>query len=341
MMWQIKLLSHILQQCTNSGYINSFPGTLPVSLSRKMLLRHLPYGYLVSLKADGERAFLFIVQDKQTIFHATLLHRDLQLQVLMQNYTDLEKHHTVTVFDVEVLQDCLLVFDTLVFASHSLVSDDYLFRIECAKRWTHEYRSESVVAISKAMLWTDPSLSAFTPASKFGTNCVVLSAKWHIFVKPVFYTHGLAKMWTYYSAVPSIQKEGLIFTRLLQSYTPFRSNVHSVLKWKVYDRISCDFKCVQTLCSPVLAESDVPDQYRPQQGNTYLMVVDDSKELVWCKANCALTDVIGEFVFRDSAWHMVKQRADKVHANSKETVENTVRNMQENITFQDLCASLV
>jgi hypothetical protein len=83
------MLSVLTSVYDASPTFRKVPFSHPVSLSRSSL-KWLPYGYVMSPKADGTRAMLWLVIHNHQIRHAWLLYRDTSARVLVVNNDTVE-----------------------------------------------------------------------------------------------------------------------------------------------------------------------------------------------------------------------------------------------------------
>ena len=75
------ILTKIFQSYPQVNVIRSNPATLPTVLTRELLLSDVQFGYVCAIKADGDRALLFII-DIGDVKHIFLYDRKNNVTIL-------------------------------------------------------------------------------------------------------------------------------------------------------------------------------------------------------------------------------------------------------------------
>jgi hypothetical protein len=328
-----KVLSELFSMDIQPG---KFPGCLPVDVDRTIVSK-LALGYVCSLKADGERAFLFLQGN-----HAWFYHRTGQIQWIHQPLDEEEENGPITLFDVEVIQDDIYLFDTLMYKSRNLLRADYLQRVELARKWCKENGAPK------------PSISSKTHhriPSRF-PDCTVFLGTYKVQAKAVFPTHALQHM---ASEAGPMAQDGLIFTQLRSAYLPYRTSLVQVLKWKPPSHLTIDVHITTWEPRPMKFPQDLPDPFRFDSSSTrrhpnyVFWVMNDSKTLV------PLTTFSGklpspllpggqsniyETSWNNHDWEVIKRRGDKRVPNALFTVLATLRLVLDPIQHTTLVEAL-
>ena len=324
--------------------IKGHPGALPVSLGRTDVTQHLPKGYVVSPKADGQRVFLIFDQDIMIVYG-----RDESVGLVACTLPALSRTDTQSffertdpvvtsvdtssfngfVFDAEFIESSktLWVFDTLLFNGRSSVGQCYLTRIELANLFVYHYGDKTGAMRSAT------EVPSQYPPSRF---CID-DGRWTMHVKPVHLAHHAQKVWADSSEQP-VPCDGLIFTRLRARYEPFRSAPTSVFKWKPTHTL--DFRLVvRTTASRPVAVAGVLRLYQTRNGSSALLASgsDGVEQVVaFLDSAVAADGRVWECEWRDGAWHVLKPRVDKSTPNTLDTVASTVQHIHEAVTIHEL-----
>jgi hypothetical protein len=354
-MFEHGVLTKLLFQNNRVNVIRSFPGTLPVSLSRHALTNVLPFGYVFSIKADGYRSFLILLQDFATgLKHVYLYKRDESITVVhsdikesdsiedLQELMALPSMH-LTILDVEVLDSQLLVFDVLCLNNQNVVNMSYERRHASIVKWIEKSEASEVADKKTSSAWLP--LSSLTMESIHTMRI----GKYDVFAKPIFATRDFTKVWASYCKSLG-ELEGVIFYRLLKMYSPFRCDDTAVLKWKVLGRITLDFLVDSRVPLPgstvtLSTVFGVSETFTTQtKGNVILISTPLGSQspmrvaygFVPSHQMEAVDQKIAEFVFVEGVWQFHMLRADKKKPNNIATVVATIKNIEENISDSDL-----
>lgn len=304
--------------------INSFPGNLPVALHKDKLFS-LAFGYICALKADGERVFLYIANNK-----AFIVNRNVHIQYIgtcLNQDKDL-----IYLFDAEYISDknLLLLFDTLTFQSKNTTGLHILQRVELLRMFTSAFGT-----ISK-----EEKDTSWQCKSQFNT-CFITITNIIAKPKPIFPFHQLKKVLSNHTPT-DYPIDGIIFTRELCGYSPFCADEESILKWKQTHTL--DFLIVfndktnnenkkNILCAPSF--------FQEQDGNVILYcVMEDNHLKPFSFATLHLLhikdNIIGEFEWFENKWKFIKARDDKKQPNVWKTISSTLELIQFPITVEHL-----
>lgn len=332
--------------------IRKFPGALPTTTTQKnKILLH--YGFLATLKADGDRCFAIVNND------VLILHRrDGAITTF-----SLPTSFKLFVFDCEyvVSSNLLLIFDTLIYAEHaahrlsleqrSELANHFLSRI-VPKDQRHVY-ANSIVDL--------PEVVSPIPTS----YCAKVT--WHIANggpkvqnKPWYDFHDAAKLWEYRQMVP-YATDGVIFNRLLCTYSPFSENPEAAFKWKptvtidfcmvvitdpTHDNLECDRDVV---CAVDDADRDhMTDFLHPsdeRRANYRLFTCNEHSEFL-CVSRIHLHEdtqrehhrKVGEFYWDKTKrrWRLERVRHDKQLPNNFTTTLSSLHSILDNLQIDDL-----
>lgn len=332
--------------------LTSFPGNLPVSLERKMV-EQIAFGYLFTLKADGLERIFIIVLEEGKVF---IVNRQLQMtfigEIKLQCF-----HDKWFLFDAELVHvdgdNKLLIFDTLIFRSLSVLQEEIATRYELAKFFLAHIVSDSRPEPLNALHeWSIHSSCEF--------HEVHMVPNWQIRVKPLWTHNHLAEVWAN-QKLAEYPVDGLIFVRRLCSYEPFRCNPDSLIKWKPVHTI--DF--VLLAFAPDLYPLNLDKTkellcFRRTEGDALLCLPGPTKAPVWLSAiwtqsstqspmqsstqssmqsksppNSLLGKIV-ECAWKNDEWCIQRIRTDKDTANSQETVLRTLASILDHIELQDI-----
>ena len=298
-----KQIQYILNELFQLN-ISKFPGCMPVSIERTHLLQTLPFGYVASHKADGERVFLFVFGNGTIC----ILRRDMSITTSICTKF---KSDFFYVFDGELLQNNrLLIFDTLIYESIPVIQYSYLTRIEYGRLFCASLSVEKTTRIPYEL----PSRITYHP------TCLL--SIFMIEPKPVFTLANIRHVTS--STFPI---DGFIFTQLHERYCCFRSNKRAILKYKERKDMTIDFLIITTTDSVGLYVVDTTGQ-QVWFANMSAGYNNMSSMEIW---ECTLTTI---------GWIPYRRRYDKSVPNSIETAYATMKNIEENITEQELFVSI-
>lgn len=320
-----------------------FPGTLPISLDRKSI--PLLYGfskvthseYTLSYKADGYnggRYFLGFLEFNSSPL-VFIVDRNFSITYL----TVFSVHHDAfkgTLFDIEILRthdgkDLILIFDTLCVHGNSVQEKYYPIRMDVARAFLNLLPETKKISCDK-------DTHSFTYSSNFKDSISTFSDKYHIKVKKLYYPQALPFMTgTIYP------DDGRIWTSTTTPYSVFRSNPHSILKWKPQHEITIDFylHTKQTTDWKLPSQFHISPKFRSQHGNYYLYTQQNRTFFLIAKLLLDSKTESGIYEFSwNSQWVLKQRRFDKSKPNQLETVVRTIENIEENITLEELCSYL-
>jgi hypothetical protein len=300
-----------------------FPGCLPVDVTYYNLIG-LSYGYVMSYKADGDRAFLF-----QQGRHCWLYHRSGKIECLSPPIQS--ENSPVTLFDCEVMTGTnrIFLFDTLMYSSRNILRTDYLQRLELSRKWC---QGGTVNAIQTKHI---------VPTRYLDTTIQI--GKYQIMSKPVYPTTSLSKL-----VATTFAQDGLIFTQLRSAYLPYRSSMVQVLKWKPPSHLTIDVHFTYWDTRRIRFHPDIPLSFHPDNNKEpphYTMsVLNDSKVLVPfslyvhqlpvpLSTNCPIYEVGWT---ESSGWFILKHRKDKRSPNALSTALATLQLIEAPVHHSDL-----
>jgi hypothetical protein len=275
---------------------SKFPGNMPVSITREILYKTLPFGYVATLKADGDRIWMFVYPTE-----LVLVHRNMNITLLPCTVLELQHFH---VFDCELLGDRILLFDTLVYDGIRTLAYGYLQRCEYARLFCAACPSHERIFEQTYMV---PSRVPYVPVR-------ALAGK-KLEPKTVFTLDKLDR--AHSCRYPS---DGVIFMQLNQQYAPFRSVPLSVLKYKPRQDMTIDFQILMDWGLQVVDSSTGKLVIFAQLG----VSTHGQDGQIW------------ECRFVEGMWQPIKHRLDKCLPNTEETARATVLNIKENITMNEI-----
>ena len=282
---------------TNS---NKFPGALPVSLARADL-SILPLGYVFSLKADGTR--VFVIASGRNVLLV-----DRTWKIVAHGLCSASQPG-LNIYDAEYvcgMADVIHLFDVVCHGDVVVRDLCYSLRHSMLQSWTM-------------------------------TNMVVS-------VKPIYDIADISRVW-HDSGAAEFPVDGIIFTRLLTRYSAFRSDPLSVIKWKPRHMITVDFE----VCGPDDVMGTIPPELPwtvrsfmtlPRSNQPFLATHGPQGLLPFCGLSHDIhykKGTILECGFTDSGgWRVERERPDKNAPNALGTLVNTLRDMQEELTIEDV-----
>jgi hypothetical protein len=314
----------------------SFSGGLPVSISSSLLPRIAgihPETYLeytLSYKADGQRQYLgFICIDGE--FISFLQNRDGTFQNIVLELYDIA--YEGTLFDVERLDDdTLLIFDCASIHGNVCRDEFYPNRLELARaclQTIHEmcgYKSQVVRKTTK-----------YEYKSNY-KDIIVTTPCWKMKVKALFYSGEIQMLpleWIY-------KDDGFIWTLATSSFHTYHGHKLSVLKWKPPHRITIDFMVTKLATSLHFDKNICTDQintgYRTTRGSHRLCTQNNGNNIWFSCIDTIVKNGIYECSWNEAQkiWHIELPRPDKKYANSLSTIVNTIHNIREAITRDQL-----
>jgi hypothetical protein len=242
----------------------------------------------------------------------------------------------LTILDVEQVDKLYIVFDAIMVRGRVCVNQCYLDRHLACVAYVQQRPDSGGVPCPMALAWSNIGVEPITTRAHCPVSAKVGSDH-TLVVKPVYPTASVGPMWCAYRDGGSISMEGIVFTRLLNRYEPYRCDMGSVVKWKAPENISVD--CRICPISGELAKGllTVPAMYTSQtHGNVRLGCMAANKLVHVASAlldreQLRYVGSVGEFTFRAGKWVFVQHRQDKVVPNSMETFIVTVASMVEKI----------
>lgn len=397
-MFELEVLNAIFRH--EKRKIRSFPGGLPVSLDRNKL-RDISMGYVWSVKVDGERNFLFVqvgVEKHHIFMEYWFVNRNMnvsdkyQKKILRHNSHQQNDESTsnndennsndknnnsnddnndssnnnnspifLYVFDVEVCDNGnVFIFDVILYKNRPSVHMCYLQRLELGKLALKEWGVDTNDA------WWYGISTSTTPTGLATYNLVCNAGKFQFWLKPVFDYCSLKNLWSILEK--RIANDGIVFTRLLHSYTPFRNSMTAWIKWKPPRCITIDVRIKTKWFTPPAVVFGLPERFTTAtSGNVLLGVtneksagftifsdqseiakIDNDKNLQQHTPIAfgtvpehilnqpeAIDGRIGEFFWHDR-WLFSRLRNDKTYSNNMETIHATIANLEDVIEIEDL-----
>ena len=298
------MIRSVLSTVFKKNIRNNFPGTMPVSINQNIVSDILPFGYVCSLKADGVRVL-------------TMIHNNVYVTIKRDMKHDSQQHETpiegLYLFDSELLPSGdVLLFDALVYDSRDVLSLGYLERHELVRRFLARYGTPALTT----------TLDKIAIASGYRTATVRINGR-SLSAKRIYNIMDMVRMWED-SHLEEYQNDGLIFTLLQHRYTMTRTVPQAVLKWKPPGQITVDFRAKQTRNRVAL----------------YVYDRDQSNEILYARTynneRHSVDEKIVEAKFQDGAWSIIKVRTDKLLPNDMVTLRNTIRSIDEAVSFDNL-----
>jgi hypothetical protein len=335
--------------------VRTFPGALPISISRKEL-KDIAFGYVWSVKADGNREFLFIDEKKSKQVSWWTLGRDLKTNCAPP---ELNTNSVISIFDVEVCDDIIYIFDSLMVRNVVTIRKCVLERIDAAYAMLTDFPQHT-----QTKWWWDDlkSESTMTP-TKYNRNtcCILPGSTMKLVVKPFFLYGALPDIWSIVSQ--RLLNDGIIFTRLFQKYESYRSAPLSFIKWKPRDLITIDTvirdnsgrspgvifgipmdfsfatKGNVLLCITRTATSGVT-----RSGKSNNRALSGLQDTPFAHGNVdeikfdleSIDSKVGEFAWDGTAWNLHRLRDDKTKSNTIDTICKTIENLRDVIEFSEL-----
>ncbi len=307
-----------MSQLFHQKQISSFPGALPVNIDQS-LIATVAFGYVFSLKADGIRVFLMIGRER-----CVAVGRDMEF-VNIGNMQ--ENEDTWYCFDAEMIPNSklILIFDTLVFRSQSVIREEIGHRFEMAKC----FLSQSDLGNEKDNTPKEEDFfNKMTLPSNYSFASIQIG-KWTLKVKPIFTLNHLTDVWNHRKEC-GFEEDGIIFVKRCCEYSPFRENDMSVLKWK--PKITLDFMVLPFIHSMDITKNPCVCFI----GNVMLCTSNDPAS---CFSLATFPErfmhKITECYWEKSQWIPIRVRGDKTSPNTYETVLKTLDAIQNVVEFED------
>jgi mRNA guanylyltransferase len=285
-----------------------FPGPQPVAIEKKNYPDLKKNEYMVCEKSDGERAILLLIHlnNKPMCF---LLNRNNELYFMDLSFK--KEVYEGTVMDGELIKTNgdkwnLLIHDCMIYNGTSFIEKSHRLRYACI-----------IDFITKRYVNKE-------------TDCVNIKTK--LFYK---YGPGIDKTWGHIKKTTENNIDGLIFTPVNGPIKFGRDNF--LFKWK-------------------LPENNTIDLLVKQKGKNIITYYTKNGNLVefkkWTPTNenykkiisfvPKITDLVIEFkILSEESFIPYKIRTDKSVPNSEITIFNTLKNIKEAITIDDLKASFL
>jgi len=307
-----RIYRHCCQLCdykTNGHHI-SFPGAQPVSMDQSNIQLLKTHRYRVSWKADGCRYMMYI-QDENNIFFLT---RSLHLwrvnNLKFPKIDDLSSHLTDTLLDGEMVTDIVngqnipkyLIYDVISLNGNVVATQNFDKRcglIKCV-----------IVAARRN--------------AKYANLIPAEGEPFKVGDKGFFYIQDSKKTW---NLQVTHEKDGLIFQPVDAPYTG--GTCQGILKWKPPNLNSIDFRLVireerQNGC--------LPETY------AYLHVSNRAEAITKFKLDKEQSSYrqynnkIVEMTLQNQKWTIMRERTDKLNANSWETAVAVFRSIKQPVS---------
>ena len=298
---------------------DNFPGPQPVSLERSELIKLNKYAYAVCEKTDGMRYFLFATK-----------YNGYRLTVIIDR--------AFRVFEAPGAWSCVSCFDGTLLDGEIVRDSDGLFTYyphDCILRGGINYSQEDFrkrYEHSKevAILWKKLDTTAFDIRFKNVRNLKNIQ---ELLKDSSQGTHAV---------------DGLIFTPIglgVQTGTQ-----HSLIKWKMADKHTFDFEVEKKGQRAELYLFDKMSlikfktlNKRTGAGRKFMKLMDELlAEKMMSELSISNGDsqeskrYIVECCVEENEYIPLKLRPDKTRPNSIRTVERTLKNIEENITIEEL-----
>lgn len=297
--------------CRGSGV--SFPGAQPVSMDLSNIQLLAAHRYKVSWKADGCRYMLYI-EDEDNIF---FLERNLQLWrvhgLKFPRIEDLNMHLTDTLLDGEMVTDDYngkkipkyLIYDVISLNGNIVAKQNFEKRLAKIMGVIVEARRRAKQA-----------------------NIIPRDGEpFKVGEKGFYELHFSKKTW---DLKVTHEKDGLIFQPVDEFYTG--GTCPGILKWKPPHLNSIDFKLIvreerQNGCLPeTFAFLHVSNRADPIEKFRL-----DGERASYRQYHNKVVEMVHQ-----GKWIVIRERADKPHANSFETAAATFKTIKHPVTEQYL-----
>jgi len=282
-----------------------FPGPQPVAIERKDL--NLKERYMVCEKTDGERAILLLLQinNKPMCF---IINRNNELYFMDLSFK--KEVFEGSIFDGELIKTKKGVWNYLI---HDCMA----------------YNGTSFLEISHRLRYGCIIDLIVKRYSNKETDCVNIKTK-------LFYEYGpkIVKTWEHIQKTTENQIDGLIFTPVEKGIVFGRDN--SLFKWKEINTIDFLVKIVSKKVNLYYYKKTlvIYKSFKSDSEN-YKNIIDFVKD---DESVDLLKGVIIEFKISNDNENFTpyRLRTDKDKPNGEITVNNTLKNIQENITINEL-----
>ncbi len=338
--------------------IAKHPAMLAVSVSKKMLCA-MRQEYVVSIKADGERAFLFLLE-RETSCVAWLYFRTERVEYIYEKEAQPDNDGTpphngetvgkLSILDVEVMIDTIECFDTILVRNVPTYRYCYSIRMEFLRKLFCE-----ATVFPRRML-PKPNYAHLTCKTRWPQTVALELGDYLARSKPIFPPTVLQNP-LFNEMRENVKNDGLIFMRLLDQYHVMRMSTTSCLKWKAPKDITVDFHISR------MPFSDRTDLFSTEYLHDKHALVEKYRTnaipfTLACSHNHQLIPVarigflpkyirsslncIVECAFdsEKKEWSAMKLRHDKTTPNTLETYIGTLISIEENISFDELRAFL-
>lgn len=309
-----RIYGHCCELCNynaNGGGI-AFPGAHPVSMDPTNIQLLKTRRYRVSWKADGTRYMMYI-EDEDNIFFLTRSHHLWRVTGLkFPKLEDMNSHLSQTLLDGEMVTDIIdgkkipkyLIYDVISLNGNIVAGQNFDKRCGLIKCVIIAARRKA-----KQMNMIPPDGEPFKVAEK-----------------GFFYLKDARKT---LELKVTHEKDGLIFQPVDAPYTG--GTCHEILKWKPPHLNSVDFRLVireerQPACLPEnYAYLHVSN--RPVAITKFKLTRDLAS---YHKYNNKIVEMTWDIESRK--WTVIRERTDKVAANSFETAKSTIHSIQNPVT---------
>jgi len=282
-----------------------FPGPQPVAIERKDL--NLKERYMVCEKTDGERAILLLLQinNKPMCF---IINRNNELYFMDLSFK--KEVFEGSIFDGELIKTKKGVWNYLI---HDCMA----------------YNGTSFLEISHRLRYGCIIDLIVKRYSNKETDCVNIKTK--LFYE---YGEGIVKTWEHIQKTTENEIDGLIFTPVEKGIVFGRDN--SLFKWKELNTIDFLVKIVSKKMNLYYYKKTliIYKTFKSDSQN-YKNIIDFVKEN---ESVDLLNGVIIEFKISSDYENFTpyRLRTDKDKPNGEITVNNTLKNIQENIKIEEL-----
>lgn len=307
-----RIYRHCCTLCNynTNGKSTLFPGAQPVSMDLSNIQLLKQHRYRVSWKADGCRYMLYIQDEDNMFFLTRSLHLWRAVGMRFPKIEDLNAHLTDTLVDGEMVTDVVngqnipryLIYDVISLNGNIVAEQNFDKRCGLIKCVIVEARQRAKHA---------NLIPAEGEPFKVG-------AKGFFYLEKTRKTHSLE--------VPH-EKDGLIFQPVDAPYVG--GTCPGILKWKPPELNSIDFRLVvreerQNGC--------IPETY------AYLHVSNRNDPMTRIKLDRSNADYhqynnkIVEMTLKDQKWVVMRERTDKLTANSYETAVAVFKSIKQPVT---------
>lgn len=350
---ELRLLNSVFSH--DKREVRTFPGALPISISRKEL-KDIAFGYVWSVKADGTREFLFIDEKESKQISWWTLGRDLKTT---RAPPLLDTNSVISILDVEVCDDIIYIFDALMVRNVVTIRKCVLERIDAAYAMLSDFPQHT-----QTQWWDDLKAESTMTPTKYNRNvcCILPGSTMKLVVKPFFLYSSLPELWPIVSK--RLLNDGVVFTRLFQKYESYRSAPLAFIKWKPMDLITIDTvihkdiggrgpgvifgihmdfsfatKGNVIMCITRSAASGVT-----RSGKTSKGALKGVQDTPFARGNVdemkfdleSIDGKVGEFGWDGTSWNLHRIREDKTKSNTIDTICKTIENLRDVIEFSEL-----